>query len=85
MTFRASRFSPACSAFGLSGGGMRFTLALLAASLASCGGGPWDESERESEAATSSFTAPTAPYNPNGTLVLIYEAPSAKAPAAPAK
>ena len=81
MTVRTSRFPQACSPFS---GGMRLTLAVLAALLASCGGGPWDDNERESEATTGSFTAP-APYNPNGTLVLIYDTPSAQAPATPAK
>ena len=57
-------------------------MAVLAALLASCGGGNWDDNERESEPATGSFTAP---YNPNGTLVLINDTSSAEAPAAPAK
>lgn len=61
---------------------MRLYLALLAALLASCGGGDWDERESESEATTSGSVAP---YNPNGTLVLVNRTSSAEAPAAPAK
>jgi hypothetical protein len=70
---------------------MKFALAVLTALLASCGGGPWDDNERESEATTGSSTAATtgsstaAPYNPNGTLVLIYDTPSAATPVAPVK
>ena len=54
---------------------MRLALPFLAALLAGCGGGDWDDNDN-SEASTGTIVAP---YNPNGTLVLVEPEPPGSA------